>query len=140
MKQGHCAYRCEYHLILVTKYRRKVFNEGSYSYFQEIMKGICEKIPEVKILEMNQDSDHIHILASIPPKMRVSDVVRHIKSNSGRLMRKKFEYIRKTYWGSDGIWSDGYFVSTVGVDETVIQKYIQKQGQEDRGQAQLELI
>lgn len=59
MKQGHCAYKCEYHLILVTKYRRKVFNEGSYVYFQEIMKkGICEKIPEVKILEMNHDSDH----------------------------------------------------------------------------------
>jgi putative transposase len=72
-------------------------------------------------------------------KMRVSDVVRYIKSNTGRLMKKKFEYMRKAYWGVDGIWSDGYFVSTVGVNETVIQKYIQKQGQEDRGQAQLEL-
>ena len=54
-------------------------------------------------------------------------------------MKRKFEYMRKAYWGVDGIWSDGYFVSTVGVNESVIQKYIQKQGQEDRGQAQLEL-
>lgn len=71
--------------------------------------------------------------------MRVSDVVRHIKSNRGRLMKRKFEYLRKTYWGADGIWSDGYFVSPVGVDEKVIQKYIQQQGQEDRGQAELDL-
>ena len=67
--------------------------------------------------------------------MRLNDVVRYIKSNSGRLMKKKFEYMRKAYWGTDGIWSDGYFVSTVGVNDSVIQKYIKKQGQEDRGEA-----
>ncbi len=138
-KQGHCAYRCEYHLVLVSKYRRKIFNAGSFTYFKEIMKGIRERLPEIVVLELNHDVDHIHLLLSIPPKMRVSDVVRHIKSNSGRLMKRKFEYMRKAYWGVDGIWSDGYFVSTVGVNESVIQKYIQKQGQEDRGQAQLEL-
>ena len=125
--------------MLVSKYRRKIFNAGSFTYFKEIMKGIRERLPEIVVLELNHDVDHIHLLLSIPPKMRVSDVVRHIKSNSGRLMKRKFEYMRKAYWGVDGIWSDGYFVSTVGVNESVIQKYIQKQGQEDRGQAQLEL-
>jgi putative transposase len=138
-KQGHCAYQCEYHLVIVRKYRRKIFNAGSFAYFCEIMKKMRDDIPEAEILEMNHDADHIHLLVSIPPKMRVSDVVRYIKSNSARLMKKKFEYMRKAYWGVDGIWSDGYFVSTVGVNESVIQKYIQKQGQEDRGQAQLEL-
>ena len=54
-------------------------------------------------------------------------------------MKKKFEYMRKAYWGADGIWSDGYFVSTVGVDEHVIRRYIEQQGKEDSGQAQLEL-
>ena len=103
------------------------------------MKKIRDDIPEVIIMEMNHDVDHIHMLVSIPPKMRVSDVVRYIKSNSGRLLKRKFEYMRKTYWGSAGIWSDGYFVSTVGVDEAVIRKYIEKQGQEDSGQAKLEL-
>jgi len=48
-----------------------------------------------------------------------------------------FEYMRKTYWGVDGIWSDGYFVSTVGLNEEMIRKYIEKQGHEDRGQASL---
>ena len=76
---------------------------------------------------------------SIPPKIRVSDAVRTIKSISGRLMKRKFDYMRKAYWGSDGIWSDGYFVSTLGINEDVIKRYIERQGQEDMGQAQLVL-
>ena len=54
-------------------------------------------------------------------------------------MKKKFEYIQKAYWGSQGIWSDGYFVSTIGINEKVIQGYIEHQGKEDMGQAQLVL-
>ena len=96
-------------------------------------------LPEVEILELNHDLDHVHVLLSIPPKMRVSDVVRLFKSHTGRLMKRKFEYRRKAYWGADGIWSDGYFVSTVGVDEDIIKRYIENQGKEDSGQAQLEL-
>lgn len=138
-KQGHCAYQCEYHLVLVSKYRRKIFNEGSVEYFSEVMKEILEKLPEIKILTMNHDKDHIHIHLSIPPKMRVSDVVKTIKSISGRLLKRKFEYMRKAYWGVDGIWSDGYFVSTIGINEYAIKHYIEHQGQEDLGQAQLAL-
>jgi putative transposase len=138
-KQGHCAYQCEYYLVIVSKYRRKIFNEGSFAYFTDILKQVMELLPEVVILTMNHDMDHIHIHLSIPPKMKVSDVVRTIKSMSGRLLKKKFEYMRKAYWGVDGIWSDGYFVSTVGVSEHMIKQYIEHQGQEDRGQAQLVL-
>ncbi len=138
-KQGHCAYQCEYHLVLVSKYRRKIFNPGSFAYFKEISKKIREILPEVEILTMNHDVDHVHLHLSIPPKMKVSDVVRTMKSISGRLLKKKFEYMRKAYWGVDGIWSDGYFVSTIGINENVIRQYIERQGQEDVGQAQLVL-
>lgn len=138
-KQGHCAYKCEYHLVLTSKYRRKIFNEGSYAYLQELITSFHEMLPEVEVLEFNHDVDHVHILLSIPPKMRVSDVVRTFKSHTGRLMKKKFEYMRKAYWGADGIWSEGYFVSTVGIDEAIIKRYIQNQGEEDTGQAKLEL-
>ena len=98
-----------------------------------------EKLPEVVFLTKNHDEDHIHLHLSIPPKMRISDVVRTLKSVSGRLLKKKFEYMRKAYWGVDGVWSDGYFVSTVGINEKIIQRYIELQGQEDMGQAQLVL-
>ena len=138
-KQGHCAYRCEYHLVFVSKYRRKIFNRGSFSYFKEVLKQAKEGIPEVVVLTINHDIDHIHLHLAIPPKMSVSSVVRRLKSITGRLMKKKFDYIRKAYWGSEGIWSDGYFVSTIGVDEKIIRKYIEYQGKEDMGQAQLVL-
>ena len=139
-KQSDVVYKCEYHVVIVTKYRRDVFNEGSFSYFQEIMQGITlDMMPEVDLIENNHDKDHIHMLLSIPPKMRISDVVRTIKSTSGRLLKKRFEYMRKAYWGIDGIWSDGYFVSTVGLNESVIRNYIEMQGREDKGQAQLVL-
>ena len=59
--------------------------------------------------------------------------MRTIKSISSRLQKKKFEYMRKAYWGSDGIWSDGYFVSTIGIDEKIIKRYIELQGEEDMG-------
>ena len=59
-KQGHCVYRCEYHLVIVSKYRRKIFNEGSFAYFKEIMSGIFDKYPEVEIITIQHDKDHIH--------------------------------------------------------------------------------
>ena len=68
----------------MSKYRRKIFNEGSFAYFSEVMKEIREKLPEIIVLTMNHDEDHIHIHLSIPPKMRVSDVVKTVKSISGR--------------------------------------------------------
>ncbi|WP_410526117.1 IS200/IS605 family transposase [Rickettsia endosymbiont of Gonocerus acuteangulatus] len=82
-KQGHCAYRCEYHLVLVSKYRHKIFNDGSFKYFQGILKQVWENIPEVKLLTINHDTDHIHMHLSILPKVRVSDVVRTVNAPRG---------------------------------------------------------
>lgn len=138
-KQSHSVYCCEYHLVFSTKYRRKIFNDGIFSYMKERLNQVKEHYPELDILEINHDVDHIHILISIPPKMSVGQVVRILKSNSSRDLKKKFPFLKKVYWGTDGVWSDGYFVSTVGVTADIIRKYIEHQGEEDSGQAQLEL-
>ena len=71
--------------------------------------------------------------------MSVGQVVRILKSNTSRDLKKKFPFLKKVYWGTDGIWSDGYFVSTVGINDSIIRKYIENQGKEDSGQAQLVL-
>lgn len=73
------------------------------------------------------------MLVSIPPQMKVGDVVRLIKTNTSRKLKEQFPFLKKVYWGTDGIWSDGYFVSTVGADEATIRKYIAQQGNEDAG-------
>ena len=70
--------------------------------------------------------------------MKVSEVVRIIKCNTGKALREKFEFLGKVYYGMSGVWSDGYFVSTVGVNEKVVSNYVKMQGQEDSGQAKLE--
>ena len=138
-KQSHCVYYCEYHLVFATKYRRKIFNDGIFSYMKERLKEVKSHYPELDIIEINHDVDHLHLLMLIPPKMSVGQVVRILKSNTSRDLKKKFKFLKDVYWGTDGIWSDGYFVSTVGVNEAIIKRYIENQGNEDSGQAQLVL-
>lgn len=106
---------------------------------QERLKEVKDYYPELDILEINHDDDHIHMLIVIPPKMSVGQVVRILKSNTSKRLKDKFPFLKKVYWGTDGVWSDGYFVSTIGINENVIKNYIEKQGQEDSGQAQLVL-
>ena len=137
-KQGHCVYYNRYHLVLATKYRRKVLTDGFGDYLKKLVMGLGKQMPEIEIVEVNTDVDHIHILLSIPPKLSVSEVVKLIKAKTGLRMREKFPFLDKVYWGQPGIWSRGYFVSTVGISESTIRKYIEMQGQEDSGQAKLE--
>ena len=66
-------------------------------------------------------------------------MVRIIKANTSRQLKQKFPFLKQVYWGTDGLWSDSYFVSTVGINETTIRLYIQQQGHEDSGQAKLDL-
>jgi len=136
---SHCVYICDYHIVLVSKYRKKIFNEGIFAYFDTKLLEIKEHYPQVEIKETNQDKDHIHFLISIPPTMIVGNVVRIIKSNTSRNLKQKFPFLKEAYWGTDGIWSDGYFVSTVGINEQIIKQYIVQQGQQDAGQAKLAL-
>ena len=125
--------------MLATKYRRKVFNDGIFGYVLERLKAVKEHYPEIEILKIEHNKDHVHMLVSIPPKMSVGRVVGILKANTSRRLKEKFSFLKDVYWGTDGIWSDGYFVSTVGINEKIIQRYIQLQGEEDSGQAQLVL-
>ncbi len=138
-KQSHAVYYTRYHIVISTKYRRKILKAGVGDYLHKIVFDISRLHPDIEIVEANTDIDHMHLLLSIPPKYSVSDVVKHIKANTGRKMREKFPHLDKVYWGMRGIWSVGYFVSTVGVHESTIRKYIEQQGQEDSGQAKLGL-
>lgn len=110
-----------------------------FVYLKETLKRIKDYYPQIDIIEINHDKDHIHLLVSIPPKLSVGSVVRIIKTNTSRMLNQRFEFLKKVYWNDTAIWSEGYFVSTVGINEKIIKDYIQNQGKEDYGQAQLEL-
>lgn len=133
-KQGHAVYYAQYHIVICTRYRRRILRWGAKEYLKKIVKGISKVYPEIEIKEINTDLNHMHVLVSIPPKYAVSKVVNLIKSNTGRRMREKFKFLDKLYVRQEGIWSVGYFVSTVGINEAIIRCYIERQGEEDRGQ------
>ena len=138
-KQAHAVYYTRYHIVVSTKYRRRILKEGVGDYLKKLIMEVSKSHPDIEIIEVNTDLDHVHFLASIPPKYSVNEVVQKIKANTGRKMRQKFRFLDQVYWGVQGIWSIGYFVSTVGINESVVQKYIENQSQEDSGQTKLEL-
>ena len=85
------------------------------------------------------DGDHLHMVMIIPPKYSISGVMGQLKSQSSSQMRKKFQWLSKVYWKENIVWSPGYFVSSVGVDEETIKNYVEHQGQQDSGQLRKEL-
>ena len=80
--------------------------------------------------------DHVHLHMVIPPKYAVSMVVETLKKNTSRELNLKFRFLKKFYWDNEGMWSTGFFASTVGINEGVIKKYVEMQGKEDTGQTQ----
>ena len=92
-----------------------------------------KKYPDWYYIKINTDRDHVHVLMEIPPKYSVAEVVQKMKIHTAKELLKRFKFLKRIY--EDGhLWSVGYFVSTVGVDEERIKKYIEKQGRFDLGQ------
>lgn len=93
--------------------------------------------PEVEIEKFSIQDDHVHLVSVIPPKYSVSSVVGKIKANTSREIRKEFPRLKKVYWGSE-FWSPGFFSSTVGINEDIINRYVEFQEKVDTGKIQLE--
>jgi len=136
---GHSVYRTEYHVVWITKYRRRVLNPGVKEYLKKLWPKILRGIPGVEMIEDNIQVDHIHAVMIIPPKYSVSDVIGKLKGQSASKLRKKFTWLEEVYWKENIVWSPGYFVSTIGLNEEQIIKYVQWQEKQDSGQAKLEL-
>ena len=95
--------------------------------------------PDIEYIERNIQPDHVHVVVSFPPRYSIADVIRILKTNTSHGLKEKFEFLRKRYYGRCGMWSVGYFASTVGLDEETIRKYVKYQEKEDLGQAKLAL-
>jgi putative transposase len=137
---SHFVFVCDYHLVWPTKYRRKIFNDGVQGYLKEFLKSWPEHHPDVMLKTVNTDQDHIHLLVSIPPTKNVGMVVGTLKSVTAKALKEQFPSLKRVYWGTDSIWSSGYFVSTVGSNEEIIRRYIENQGLEDAGQTNYKLV
>ena len=136
---GHSAYHTEYHIVWIPKYRYHVLNPGVRACLARIFPKVVAELPGCEIVKYNIQPDHIHMVMIIPPKYAVSAVVGTMKGMTSSQLRKKFRWMKLRYSRENIVWSPGYFVSTVGVDEERILKYIEYQGRQDSGQAKLEL-
>ena len=139
-RQAHAVFRCQYHIVWIPRYRFKILTEGVDKYLEIKLDEIRKYYPEFEYVERNVQKDHVHILLSFPPKYSIAQVVGILKQNTGKALKEKFDFLKKLYYGRGGIWSVGYFVATVGLDEKMIQNYVKYQEKEDLGQAQLELL
>jgi len=102
-----------------------------------MIKGMMRGMVGCEVEELNVQEDHLHMVMIIPPKYAVSDVVAAMKSKTASYMRRKFKWLEGVYWKENVAWSPGYFVSTVGLDEEEIKRYVKWQGDQDSGQAKL---
>ena len=123
----HCVYKLTYHLVLVTKYRRKCFTNEMLNRLEEIVRKNCQDW-EIDLLEFNGEADHIHLLLEMHPNIMPSKFINNIKTVSSRLIRKEFDAELKQYYWKPVLWTRAYcFLTTGGATIDVIREYIKNQ-------------
>ena len=125
---AHSVFLLYYHLVLVVKYRRKVFDDVISERAREIFEYIAPNY-NISLEEWNHDTDHIHILFKAHPNSEISKFINAYKSASSRLLKKEFPQIRQKLW-KEYFWSRSFcLLTTGGAPIKVIKKYIENQGQ-----------
>ena len=123
------TWMCKYHIVFIPKYRRKAIYGQYREGLQEIIRTLC-KYKGVEILEGHMMPDHVHLLLSIPPKISVSSFMGYLKGKSALMIFDKHANLKYKY-GNRHFWAEGYYVSTVGLNEATIRKYIEEQEKHD---------
>ncbi len=135
---NHTRWDCKYHVVFIPKCRRKVLYGELRSHLGELFRQLAGH-KESRIEEGHLMPDHVHMLNSIPPKYSVSQVIGYIKGKAAIHVARTFMERKRNFVGQH-FWARGYFVSTVGRDETIIREYIQRQEAEDKRMDQLRLV
>ena len=130
-KLTHAVYYCVYHLVWVPKYRYRVLDGAIKEMLEHDIRSLSEWLGcEVK--ELSIQMDHVHAVISIVPKVSVSEYMGTIKGKTAIKIFKSYPVVRdKPYWGNH-FWSRGYCVSTIGLDETKIRRYVRYQEENER--------
>ena len=130
-KLSHVVYKCEYHIVWVPKYRFRILTGEIKKLVEEDIKMLCEW-KRCEVQEMSVQKAHIHLVVSIPPKVSISEMIGILKGKLAIKLFKSYPKMKqKPYWGNH-FWARGYFVSTVGIDEDVIKRYVKYQEEEEK--------
>ena len=126
---AHTKYMCKYHIVFIPKYRRKIIYNKLRTEIQKYIKDLC-KWKVVEIIEGHMMPDHVHLLVEIPPRISVSSFMGYLKGKSSLMIFEKNPNLKYKF-GNRNFWATGYYVSTVGLNEATIRKYIREQEHED---------
>ena len=129
-KLAHVVWDCKYHIVWCPKYRFRILKGDIAKSVREIIRQLCEW-RQIEILAGNVQTDHVHLVISFPPKYSVAEVTGFLKGKSAIKVFDRHLDLKKRYWGRH-FWAKGYCVSTVGLDEEQIKKYVTWQMNRDR--------
>ena len=124
---SHTSWECVYHIVWIPKYRRKVLYGETRREVGEILRMLVDHMDGVEIVEGTACVDHIHICLRIAPKHSVSHVVGRLKGKSAIVLHERHPEWRKLTGRDRTLWARGYYVGTVGLNESIIRRYIQRQ-------------
>jgi len=115
------------HLVLVPKYRKKLFNKVMLVRLEQIVRDLLEKWG-CKCVEFNGEKDHVHLLFQYTPQVQLSKLVNNLKTVSSRYLKKEFQERFEQYYWKDALWSGSYYIcSCGGVTIETLKKYVQEQ-------------
>ena len=130
-KLSHAVYKCDYHIVWVPKYRLRILKGTIKDLVDHDIRMLCQWTG-CYVEELNVQEDHIHLLVSVPPKVSISKLMGVLKGKIAIKLFKSYPKLKqKPYWGNY-FWARGYFVSTVGLDEDMIKKYVKYQEKEEK--------
>ena len=136
--QAHVKWECKYHVVFIPKYRKKVLYSRVRRKIGRILRQLCRQ-KEIELVEGKAMPDHIHMLLSVPPRYSIAMTVGYLKGKSAIRIHRELQKTKGTLFGRS-FWARGYCVSTVGLNEAFIRKYIQEQEklQQDQEQGALD--
>ena len=128
---SHSLYECKYHIVFCPKYRYRILQDAIGEYAKQLVYQLCKQKDQVEVLELNVCVDHVHLVVEIPPKYAVSEFVGYLKGKMALRLFQQYEHLGRRYWGRH-LWARGYCVSTIGLDEEKIRKYVQWQEKQEK--------
>ena len=130
-KLSHSLYECKYHIVFCPKYRYRIFKDAIGEYAKQQVYQLCKQKEQVMVLELNIQPDHVHVVVEIPPKYAVSEFMGYLKGKLALRIFQQYESLAKRYWGRQ-LWARGYCISTIGLDEEKIRRYVQWQEKQEK--------
>lgn len=131
-KTSHAVYDIKFHIVWITKYRKPVLHGEVAVRLRDLIREIC-KAMDVDIIKGHVSNDHVHILASVPPHVSVSTLLKRLKGRSSRKLLSEYRTLARQFWGRH-LWARGYFAASSGnVTDEVIAQYIEMQDKMERG-------